>query len=92
LYSTQVITYSTMLMPTQPQQQPPQGQVGMVAAAGTSQPMPAVSAQPPSLVTTMAQPTYFVSPTNSAPHPAGSSYNGHQFVYVSATLLLKTKL
>ena len=83
----QVIPYAAMLMPAQAQ--PPQ-QVGMVAsgvATGSAQALPAVSGQPPNLVSsTMAQTPYFVTSTNSAPNIQVStpSFNGATTIlYVS---------
>jgi hypothetical protein len=82
----QVIPYAAMLMPGQPQQ--PQ-QVGMVAAAatGSAQAMPAVSGQPPNMVSTTMSPTpYFVTSTSSAPNVqvSAATYNGATTIlYVS---------
>ena len=82
----QVIPYAAMLMPAQTQPQ----QVGMVAAGaapGSAQALPAVSGQPPNMVSTsMAQAPYFVTSTNSAPNVQVStaSFNGATTIlYVS---------
>ena len=80
-----VIPYATMLMPGQPQQ------VGMVPATGSAQPLPAVTGQPPNMVsmtaTTMAQaPYHFVTSNSSAPnvHVSAPNYNGAPtIIYVS---------
>lgn len=87
----QVIPYTTMLMPAQPQQPQP---VSMVAAApaGSAQALPAVSAQPPNMVsTTMAQTPYFVTSTSSGQNVQVSApnYNGATTIlYVSKPFIL----